>query len=433
MIERYTRPRMGAIWAPENRFAKWLEIEIAAMEAWAELGAIPADALEEVKSKARFDVARIDEIEKEVDHDVIAFLTNVAENVGPASRYVHYGLTSSDIVDTGLSLLMREAIDILLMDVGEAVNLLKRRAFEFKETVMAGRTHGIHAEPSVFGLKLANWAFEMARNYERLKRAKEAISVGKLSGAVGTYSNVDPRVEAMVCQKLGLKIAPVSSQVVQRDRHAEYMSALAVCAATIEKIAVEIRSLQRTDILEVEEPFRKGQKGSSAMPHKRNPITCERLTGLARVIRGNAVAALESVALWGERDISHSSVERIIIPDSTTLLDYMLAKLTWVIDGLSVYPENMRRNLQKMGGIVFSSRLLLALVDKGVMREEAYEIVQKNAMAAWRGEGGFKELVSADPEIKKLLSGAEIDASFDEKYFLRNIGVIFKRLEGLTI
>lgn len=433
MIERYTRPRMGAIWTAENKFAKWLEIEIAATEAWVELGAVPPEALQEIKANARFDVARIDEIEKEVDHDVIAFLTNVAENVGPASRYVHYGLTSSDIVDTGLSILMKEAVDILIDDVATLVELLKRRAFEFKGTVMTGRTHGVHAEPMVFGLKLANWAFEMARDLERLKRAREVISVGKLSGAVGTYSNVDPRVEEAVCAKLGLKPAPVSSQVIQRDRHAEYMTAIAICAATIEKIAVEIRNLQRTDILELEEPFRAGQKGSSAMPHKRNPITCERLTGLARLVRSNALAALENVALWGERDISHSSVERVIVPDTTILLDYMLAKLTWIIEGLNVYPENMRRNLDRMGGIVFSSRLLLALVEKGITREEAYKLVQRNAMAAWHGEGGFKELVSADREVAKLLDSDEIEAAFDERYFLRNVDVVFERLEGLTV
>lgn len=433
MIERYTRPRMGAIWAPENKFSKWLEVEIAAVEAWAEIGAAPADAVEEIKAKARFDVKRIEEIEKEVDHDVIAFLTNVAENVGPASRFIHYGLTSSDVVDTGLSLLMREAADVILEDIRGLAEILKRRAFEFKDTVMAGRTHGVHAEPFVFGLKLANWAFEMARNRERLQKAKEVISVGKLSGAVGTYSNVDPRVEELVCQKLGLKAAPVSSQVLQRDRHAEYMAALAICAATIEKMAVEIRGLQRTDVLEAEEPFGKAQKGSSAMPHKRNPITCERLTGLARLVRSNAMAALENVALWGERDISHSSVERIVIPDSTILLDYMLSKISRVIEGLNVYPENMRRNLDKMGGIVFSSRLLLALVDKGITREEAYRIVQSDAMAAWRGEGGFKDLVLSDPEVKRLLSDEEIRACFDERYFLRNVGVVFERLEKLSV
>ncbi len=433
MIERYTRPRMGAIWAPENKFSKWLDIEIAAVEAWAELGVVPADAVEEIKAKARFDVGRIEEIEKEVDHDVIAFLTNVSENVGPSSRFIHYGLTSSDVVDTALSLLMREAMDVILEGVRGLVGLLKKRAFEFKDTVMVGRTHGVHAEPLVFGLKLANWAFEMARNRERLLKAKEAISVGKLSGAVGTYSNVDPRVEEMVCRKLGLKAAPVSSQVVQRDRHAEYMGALAICAATIEKMAVEIRGLQRTDVLEAEEPFGKAQKGSSAMPHKRNPITCERLTGLSRLVRSNAMAAFENVALWGERDISHSSVERVIIPDSTILLDYMLSKISWVIEGLTVYPENMRRNLQKMGGIVFSSRLLLALVDKGITREEAYRIVQRDAMAAWRGEGGFKDIVIADPEVKKLLSDEEVDACFDERYFLRNVGVVFQRLEKLAV
>lgn len=433
MIERYTRPKMGAIWTQENRFAKWLEVEIAALEAWAEIEVVPREALDEIKNKAKFDVERIDEIEREVNHDVIAFLTNLAENIGPASRYVHYGLTSSDVVDTGLSLQMKEAVGLLMEEVKSLVGLLKRRAFEFKDLVMTGRTHGVHAEPFVFGLKLANWAFEMARNYERLTRAREAVSVGKLSGAVGTYSNVEPAIEARVCEMVGLRPAPVSSQVIQRDRHAEYMSALAICAATIEKMAVEIRSLQRTDILEAEEPFTGGQKGSSAMPHKRNPITCERLTGLARIMRSNAQAAFENVALWGERDISHSSVERVIVPDSSILLDYMLSKISWVIEGLNVYPGNMRRNLERMGGIVFSSRLLLALVEKGITREEAYRLVQRNAMKAWQGGEGFRDLVSGDPEIAALLTQDEISKCFDERYYLRNVGVVFERLEGLTV
>jgi len=431
MIERYSLPRMRSIWELRNKFDKWLEIEILATEAHVKLGIVSEEALEEIKAKAAFSVDRIEVIEAEVHHDVIAFLTNVAENVGPASRYVHYGLTSSDVVDTGLAVQMKEAIDILIEDVRDIVNLLKAKAFEYKDTVCVGRTHGIHAEPMSFGLKFANWAFEMHRNLNRLERAKAAISVGKLSGAVGTYSNIDPWVEEYVCERLGLTPAPVSTQVLQRDRHAEYMSALAVCAATIEKIAVEIRSLQKTETREVEEPFAKGQKGSSAMPHKRNPIIAERLTGLARVLRANAMTALENVALWHERDISHSSVERVIIPDSTILLDYMLHKLKWLIEGLLVYPENMKQTLNKTGGLIFSSRVLLALVDKGITREDAYKLVQKNAMATWRGEGDLKSLLKADEEVSKHLNDEELEEVFDTGYFLRNIGVIFERLEKL--
>ncbi|MBE0448660.1 MAG: adenylosuccinate lyase [Actinobacteria bacterium] len=431
MIERYSFPRMRSIWELENKFEKWLEIEILATEAHVKLGVVPEEALKEIKAKAAFSVDRIEAIEAEVHHDVIAFLTNVAENVGPASRYVHYGLTSSDVVDTGLSVQMKEAVDILIEDVRDIVNLLKSKAFEYRDIVCVGRTHGIHAEPMSFGLKFANWAFEMHRNLNRLERAKAAVSVGKLSGAVGTYSNIDPWVEEYVCERLGLTPAPVSTQVLQRDRHAEYMSALALCAATIEKIAVEIRGLQKTETREVEEPFAKGQKGSSAMPHKRNPIIAERLTGLARVIRSNAMTAIENIALWHERDISHSSVERVIIPDSTTLLDYMLNKLKWLIEGLLVYPENMRRNLEKTGGLIFSSRVLLALVDKGLTREKAYEIVQRNAMATWRGEGDLKSLLKVDDEASKYLSDQELDELFDARYFLRNTRVIFERLEKL--
>lgn len=431
MIERYSLPRMREIWELENKFDKWLEIEILATEAHVKLGVVPEEALEEIKSKASFSVERIEALEAEIHHDVIAFLTNVAENVGPASRYVHYGLTSSDVVDTGLAVQMKEAIDIIIEDVRDIVNVLKAKAFEYKDLVSVGRTHGIHAEPMSFGLKFANWAFEMHRNLNRLERAKAAISVGKLSGAVGTYSNVDPWVEEYVCEKLGLTPAPVSTQVLQRDRHAEYMTALAVCAATIEKIALEIRGLQKTETREVEEPFAKGQKGSSAMPHKRNPIIAERLTGLARVIRSNALTALEDVALWHERDISHSSVERVIIPDSTTLVDYMLHKLKWLLEGLLVYPENMKRNLEGTGGLIFSSRVLLALVEKGLTREEAYAVVQRNAMATWRGEGELKELLKADPEASKYLSDKELDELFDVGYFLRNVDTIFERLEKL--
>lgn len=431
MIERYSLPRMRGIWELENKFDKWLEIEILATEAHVKLGIVPQEALDEIKAKAAFSVERIEVIEAETHHDVIAFLTNVAENVGPASRYVHYGLTSSDIVDTGLAVQMKEAMDIIIEDVRDIVNVLKAKAFEYRDLACVGRTHGIHAEPMSFGLKFANWAFEMHRNLNRLERAKAVISVGKLSGVVGTYSNIDPWVEEYVCEKLGLTPAPISTQVLQRDRHAEYMTALAVCAATIEKIALELRGLQKTDTREVEEPFAKGQKGSSAMPHKRNPIIAERLTGQARVIRANAMVALENVALWHERDISHSSVERIIIPDNTILLDYMLNKLKWLLEGLIVYPENMKKNLERTGGLIFSSRVLLALIEKGITREEAYEIVQRNAMATWRGEGELKDLLKSDEVASKYLSEEELDKLFDISYFLRNIDVIFKRLEKL--
>ncbi|HEY3375452.1 MAG TPA: adenylosuccinate lyase [Candidatus Aquicultor sp.] len=433
MIERYSFPRMRDIWSLQNKFETWLQIEILATEAHVQLGIVPQEALDEIRVKAAFSVDRIEAIEAEVHHDVIAFTTNLAENIGPASRYVHYGLTSSDVVDTGLSVLMRDAIDILIDDVREVLGVLKTQAFKYRDVVSVGRTHGIHAEPMSFGLKFANWAFEMHRNLNRLERAKAVISVGKLSGAVGTYSNIDPFVEEYVCERLGLTPAPVSTQVLQRDRHAEYMSAFAITAATIEKIAVELRGLQKTDTREVEEPFAVGQKGSSAMPHKRNPIIGERLTGLARVIRGNSVAALEDVALWHERDISHSSVERVIIPDSTTLLDYMLNKLKWLLEGLLVYPENMQQNMDRTGGLIFSSRVLLALVEKGLAREEAYAIVQRNAMATWRGEGDLKILLKNDPEATKLLSDRELDELFDVAYFLRNVGIIYDRLEKLEV
>ncbi|PJB78989.1 MAG: adenylosuccinate lyase [Candidatus Aquicultor secundus] len=422
---------MRAIWELENKFDTWLQIEILATKAHVKLGVVPQEALEEIKAKAAFSVDRIEAIEAETHHDVIAFLTNLAENIGPASRYVHFGLTSSDVVDTGLAVQMKDAIDIIIEDVRDVIGVLKKKAFEYKDTVSVGRTHGVHAEPMSFGLKFANWAFEMHRNLNRLERAKAAMSVGKLSGAVGTYSNIDPWVEEYVCERLGLTPAPISTQVLQRDRHAEYMSALAIVAATIEKIAVEIRGLQKTDTREVEEPFAKGQKGSSAMPHKRNPIIAERLTGQARIIRANALVAFENVALWHERDISHSSVERVIIPDSTILLDYMLNKLKWLLEGLLVYPENMKRNIERTGGLIFSSRVLLALVEKGISREEAYEIVQRNAMATWRGEGELKDLLKKDKQAAELLGDKELDELFDTAYFLRNVGIIYDRLEKL--
>ena len=380
MIQRYTRPRMGRLWEPENRFQKWLDVEIAVCEAWAELAEIPVDALAVIKKKAKFDVNRIDEIEKVVKHDVIAFLTSVAENVGPESRYIHKGLTSSDILDTALSLLMREASDIIISDMKELMSVLKKQAYKYKNTPTIGRSHGIHAEPTTFGLKFALWYEDMTRNLARMKRAKEIISAGKLSGAVGTFSNIPPVIEEKVCKKLNLKPEPVATQIVQRDRHAEYLSVLALIAASIEKIAVEIRHLQRTEVLEAEEPFSKGQKGSSAMPHKRNPIGCENLSGLARLVRSNALAAFENIALWHERDISHSSVERVIIPDSAILVDYMLNRMKNILEGLYVYPEKMKENMDRSYGLYNSQRVLLVLASKGMTRENAYEVVQRNAM-----------------------------------------------------
>ncbi len=431
MIDRYTRPKMAAIWSLENKFKKWLEIEILATEAQVQLGVVPKEALEEIRKKASFDVKRIDEIEAEVHHDVVAFLTSVKEFVGEAAKYIHFGMTSSDVVDTGLSLLMKEAIEILIEDAKELKAALKRRAIEHKDTLMIGRSHGIHAEPTTFGLKMALFAFEMERNIKRLEAAKETISFGKLSGAVGTYANIDPFVESYVCEKLGLKPAEVSTQVLQRDRHGEYMCALAITASSLDKMATEIRHLQRTEVLEVEEPFAKGQKGSSAMPHKKNPIISERISGLARVIRGNAQAALEDVALWHERDISHSSVERVIVPDSTTLLDYMFSKMTWLIEGLNVYPKNMEENLNRTGGLFFSQKVLLALIEKGMSREDAYATVQRSAMKTWQDRGDFKQELLKDSAVTEKLSLSEMDEIFNPKSFLINVDKIFERLEKI--
>lgn len=427
MIERYTLPEMACIWDEETKLRKWLEIEIYACEAWAELGKIPPEALAEIKAKAAFDMDRVKEIEATVRHDVIAFLTAVAERVGEASKYIHLGMTSSDILDTALALQMREAADQVLRRLHDLREVLVARAREHKYTLMMGRTHGIHAEPTTFGLKMALWVMEVDRHRERLLQAREMISVGKISGAVGTFANVDPFVEEYVCRKLGLKPAPVSTQIIQRDRHAQYLTTLAVIASSLEKMATEIRNLQRTDILEAEEPFARGQKGSSAMPHKRNPIMCERVAGLARVVRGHALAALENVALWHERDLTHSSVERVIIPDSTILLDYMLAKFTEIMTGLNVYPENMRRNLEKTHGLIFSQRVLLALVDKGLLREKAYALVQRHALEAWHKGVSFKELLLQDPEITACLSPAEIKELFDYQYHLKQVDYIFRR------
>ncbi len=432
MIERYTRPRLAAIWSLENKYRKWLEVELLATEAWAELGRVPREAAIALRREARFDVARILEIEERVQHDVIAFTTNVAENVGEAGKYIHLGLTSSDVVDTALSVLMVEALDVIRQDLMVLHQAFGRRAREFKSTVIMGRTHGVHAEPTTFGLKLALYYAELGRHLERLDQLRPRLAVGKISGAVGNFAHLDPFVERYVCERLGLSPAPISTQVLQRDRHAEFLSFLALVAATVEKFALEVRGLQKTEIREVEEPFRQGQKGSSAMPHKRNPRLAEQLCGLSRLMRANAFAGLEDVALWHERDISHSSVERVILPDSTTLVDYMLHVALEVLEGLHVYPENMARNLEATGGLVFSQRLLLALVDKGLSREDAYALVQTKAMEAWAEQaiGGptFRQRVDADSAIRRCLTESELEACFDPAPFLAHVDDIFARL-----
>jgi adenylosuccinate lyase len=432
MIDRYTLPEMKRIWSDENRFAKWLEIEILAAEAMAELGRIPAEAARVIRERARFDVGRILEIEKTTRHDVIAFLTCVAENIGDEARYLHLGLTSSDVVDTALAVRMREAGLLIVERLRKLYEVLLRQAKTHKDTLMPGRTHGVHAEPTTLGLKFLLWAAEIERALERMDRALEEISVGKLAGAVGTYSTVEPFVEEYVCFRLGLTPEKVATQVVQRDRHASFLATLAVIGSSLEKFAVEIRNLQRTDLREVEEPFRAGQKGSSAMPHKRNPIVCERISGLARLLRANAIVGLENVALWHERDISHSSVERVVIPDSTTVLDYMLYRFTEVVDNLLVYPENMRRNLERTHGLVFSQRVLLALVEKGLSRERAYELVQRNAMRCWETGIPFRELLRGDQAVREVLSARELDALFDYGYFTRRIDQIYRRFDRLA-
>jgi adenylosuccinate lyase len=421
---------MGKLWEPESRFQKWLDVEIAVCEAWAELAEIPVDAVVKIKKKARFDVKRIDEIESVVKHDVIAFLTSVAENVGHESRFIHKGLTSSDVVDTALSLLMKEAADIILKDLKELMSVLKKQAYKYKNTPTIGRSHGVHAEPMTFGLKFALWYEETKRNIARMKRAKDVVSIGKFSGAVGTFSNIPVKIEEKVCKKLGLNPEPVATQVVQRDRHAEYLTTLSLIAGSIEKISVEIRHLQRTEVLEAEEPFTKGQKGSSAMPHKRNPVGCENLSGLARLVRSNAMAGLENIALWHERDISHSSVERVIIPDSTILVDYMLNRLKGILDGLHVYPDRMLKNMNRSYGLYNSQRVLLALTGKGMSREDAYELVQRNAMQSWKKGIEFKKLLLKDKDVKKYLSSKEVKKIFDLKYYLKNVDYIFKRVFG---
>jgi len=421
---------MARIWEPETRFRNWLAIEILACEAWNILGKVPARALKNIKKKARFDIERIDEIERTVKHDVIAFLTSVAEFVGPDSRYIHMGLTSSDVLDTALALQLREAATLIIEDISAMIEVLEKKAKEHKYTAMMGRSHGIHAEPTTFGLKMALWHEEMKRNLGRMERARDAISCGKLSGAVGTFSSIDPFVEEYVLGRLGLEPEKVATQVVQRDRHAEYFSALAIVASSIEKFAVEIRHLQRTEVLEAEEPFTAGQKGSSAMPHKRNPVLSENLTGLARLLRGYSVSAMEDVALWHERDISHSSVERVIGPDSTILMDFMLVRATNLIRDLVVYPENMRANMDRLKGAVFSQKALLRLVEKGFTREDAYALIQKNAMKVWEGKGDFRTLLLNDERVMKHLTPNEIDSCFDVKPYLKNVDYIFRRTFG---
>ena len=430
MIARYTRPEMGRIWSDENKFRTWLAVEVAATETLAEAGLVPKSAAEAIRTKGDFDLNRINEIEAEVKHDVIAFTQAVAEKVGPESRWLHYGLTSNDVVDTAQALLVKQASIILRADIEKLIEVLKRRALEFQHTPQIGRTHGIHAEPITFGLKLANWYSEMRRNLERFTMAAEQMRVGKLSGAVGNAAHLEPEHEEKICERLGLNVAAVSSQVIQRDRHAFYIATLAVIASTLDKIATEIRHLQRTEVREAEEFFSEKQKGSSAMPHKRNPVTLEQISGLARVVRSNSQAAFENVALWHERDISHSSVERVILPDSTILLDYMLAKTTNLIDTMLVYPERMMRNLNSTGGLVFSGQLLLDLVEAGVSREDAYRIVQRNAMRAWKEGANFRELVMNDPDIAGKVDRKTIENAFDLQRQLRNVDKIFARVFG---
>ncbi len=430
MIPRYTRPEMGRIWSDENRFRCWLQVEVAASLTLADAGIVPRDAADAIAKRGDFDLKRIQDIEAEVKHDVIAFTTAVAEKVGPEARWLHYGLTSNDVVDTAQALQIKEASKIIREDLERLKEVLGRRAQEFRHTPIIGRTHGIHAEPTTFGLKLANWYAEMVRNIARFERTAEEMRVGKLSGAVGTFAHLEPEFEEKICRRLGLEPAPISSQVIQRDRHAYYVATLATIAATLDKIATEIRHLQRTEVREAEEYFSEKQKGSSAMPHKRNPITCEQICGLARVVRSNAQAAFENVALWHERDISHSSVERVILPDSTILVDYLLNKTTHLIDTLVVYPSRMLRNLESTGGLVFSGQLLLDLAEHGMSREDAYRLVQKHAMRAWKEDLNFRELVMADPEITGRVPRQQIEKAFELKRQLRNVDKIFTRVFG---
>ncbi|OGO18413.1 MAG: adenylosuccinate lyase [Chloroflexi bacterium RBG_16_48_7] len=430
MIERYSRPQMKKVWSEQNKFDLWLKVEIAACEAWAELGKIPKADITRIK-KATYSLDRVNEILKVTHHDMTAFTTAVSESLGPESRFIHLGLTSSDVMDTALSLQMKDAAAILRSDIKALILVLENKAIEYKKTMMMGRTHGVHAEPITFGLKMALWDQEMKRNLYRLDEAVKVISVGKISGAVGTYATVPPEVEVIACKKLKLEPAPVSNQVLQRDRHAQFVSTLAIIAASLEKFATEIRALQKTEVLEAEEPFSEGQTGSSAMPHKRNPELCERVCGLARLIRGFSITAIENVALWHERDISHSSNERITLPDSCLALDYILGIFTSVMQGLNVYPENMKRNLEVTQGLIFSQRVLLALIDKGISRKQAYEYVQRNGMKAWKDRTSFLKLLKADKDVTGLLSAAELTGLFDYNYFLKHVDEIFDRL-GLT-
>ncbi|PYS70071.1 MAG: adenylosuccinate lyase [Acidobacteria bacterium] len=428
MITRYTLPEMGALWSEQNKFQKWLDVEIAVCEVHAEMGTIPVDALEQIKTRASFSVDRINEIEKTTNHDVIAFTTNLAESIGEASRFVHYGLTSSDVVDTANALLLRDATDILLKKVDALIESLKRKAFEYKNTPQVGRTHGIHAEPTSFGLTFALWFDEMRRNRERLLRARDVVAVGKISGAVGAFAHLDPSVEEKVCARLGLKAALVSTQVIQRDVYAEWLSTLAIIASSLDKFALNVRHWQRTEVREAQERFTKGQKGSSAMPHKRNPIISERICGMARTIRANSIVGLENVALWHERDISHSSAERVVLPDSSIALDYILQKATNLIEGLVVYPKRMLENLNATRGLIFSGQLLLALTNTGISREDAYELAQRNAMRVWDEGEDFLTLVKADADITARLSAEEIERVFSLDHYLRNVDVIFERV-----
>ncbi|MEO7158576.1 MAG: adenylosuccinate lyase [Vicinamibacterales bacterium] len=428
MIARYTNPEMGRIWSDQRRYETWLQVEIAAAEAMAAAGIVPADAARDLRDKGAFDIARIDEIERVTQHDVIAFTTSVAEIVGPAARWLHFGLTSSDVIDTAQALQMVEACDLTVKNMTALAAAIKTRADEHKHTPMIGRTHGVHAEVMTFGLKLALWYADLQRSIERVRRARDGVRVGMISGAVGTFAHLDPAIEEAVCHRLGLEPDPVSSQVVQRDRHAELQSALAIAAATLEKFALEIRGLQKTEIGEVEEPFAKGQKGSSAMPHKRNPIGCEQIVGLARLLRGNAMAAMENIALWHERDISHSSVERVILPDSFIALDHMLRRFTRIVSGMVVYPDRMLENLNRSRGVVFSGQVLLELARRGISREQAYDMVQRNAMRSFHEHQDFKGLLLGDAEVTKVLPAAEIEKAFDLKEQLRNVDAVFARV-----
>jgi len=428
MIARYSLPKMASIWSDENKFQKMLDIEILACEAMANLGKVPRKELQKIKRKARFNVKRIEKIEEKTRHDVIAFLHNIAEHVGSSSRFVHQGLTSSDVLDTALSIMMKEAADIILDDLKKLKSILRNKAKKYKNTIMVGRSHGVHAEPTTFGLKLSLYFDEVNRCIKRIESAKDIISVGKISGPVGTYSNVDPYVENYVCKKAGLRPANISTQVLQRDRHADYLAQVAIVGTTLEKIAVEIRNLQKTEIREVEEPFSKGQKGSSAMPHKRNPVMCERITGLARILRANASAAMENVALWHERDISHSSVERVIVPDSTILLDYMLNEMIFIMKNLLVYPENMRNNLAKTKGLIFSARILVELEKRGVERRHAYDIIQRCAMKVWKQNINFKESLWKDKDFMKVVKPKEIEGFFKLGYYTKHVNRIFKKV-----